>query len=249
LEDYTQATYGAEWASVYDEFHGDLDPAATVAAIAELAADRPVLELAIGTGRIALPLKERGVEIHGVDISDEMVARLREKPGGADIPVTMGDFSEVDYGGTFALIFLAFNTIFGLESQEAQVRLFENVARHLTEDGIFVVEAFVPDLTRYDRDQSVSVLKVERDSVQLDFARHDPVAQRIDVQIATVAEGATTLRPIRLRYAYPTELDLMARLAGLRLRERWGGWGREAFGPRSSTHVSIYERTSFAGAP
>jgi SAM-dependent methyltransferase len=243
VEDYTQKTYGAEWAPVYDEFHAELDPAATVDAIAELAGGRPVLELAIGTGRIAVPLKERGVDIHGVDISEEMVARLREKPAGADIPVTMGDFSEVDYGGTFPLIFLAFNTIFGLETQDDQVRLFENVARHLTDDGIFVLEAFVPDLTRYQRDQTISVLKVERDSVQLDLGRHDPVAQSIDVQIATIGAGGTAMRPIRLRYAYPPELDLMARVAGLRLRERWGGWRREEFGPRSNTHVSVYERT------
>ena len=106
-----------------------------------------------------------------------------------------------------------------------------------------MVEAFVPDLTRYQRDHSISVLKVERDSVDLDLARHDPVAQRIDVQLATVGAGGTRLRPIRLRYAYPPELDLMARLAGLRLRERWGGWRRDEFGPRSQSHVSVYERT------
>jgi SAM-dependent methyltransferase len=243
VEDYTQKTYGAEWAAEYDEFHAEMDPTSVVETIAELAGDRPVLELAIGTGRISLPLAGRGVQIHGVDISEEMVARLREKPGGAEIRITMGDFSKVDYGSTFPLIFLAFNTIFGLETQEDQVRLFENVARHLTEDGIFVVEGFVPDLTRYQRDQSISVLKIERDSVDLDLARHDPVAQRIDVQVATVGAGGTKLRPIRLRYAYPPELDLMARLAGLRLRERWGGWRREEFGPRSTSHVSVYERT------
>jgi len=243
VEDYTQKTYGSEWAEEYDEFHGEMDPTPVVEAIAALAADRPVLELAIGTGRISLPLAERGVDVHGVDISEEMVARLREKPGGAEIPVTIGDFSEVDYGGTFPLIFLGFNTIFGLETQDDQVRLFENVARHLTEDGIFVLEAFVPDLTRYQRDQSISVLKVERDSVDLDLARHDPVAQRIDVQVATIGGARIKLRPIRLRYAYPPELDLMARLAGLRLRERWGGWRREEFGPRSQSHVSVYERT------
>ena len=243
MDDYTQETYGAEWADEYDEFHAELDPTPIVETIAELAAGRPVLELAIGTGRIALPLAERGVDIHGVDISEEMVARLREKPGGADIPVTMGDFSEVDYGGTFPLIFLAFNTIFGLETQDDQVRLFANVARHLTEDGIFVLEAFVPDLSRYVRDQNISVLKVERDSVDLDLTRHDPVGQRIDVQVATVGVGGTKLRPVRLRYAFPPELDLMARLADLRLRERWSGWRREEFGPRSTSHVSVYERT------
>jgi SAM-dependent methyltransferase len=242
VQDYTQKTYGSEWAAEYDEFHRDIDPTPAAETIAELAAGRSVLELAIGTGRISVPLAERGVDIHGVDISEEMVARLREKPGGAEIPVTMGDFSDVDYGGTFPLIFLGFNTIFGLETQEDQVRLFANVARHLTEDGIFLLEAFVPDLTRYQRDQSISVLKVERESVDLDLARHDPVAQRIDVQVATVGAGGTKLRPIRLRYAYPPELDLMARLAGLRLRERWGGWDREPFTRDSRLHVSVYRR-------
>ena len=243
MEDYTQKTYGSEWAAEYDEFHAELDPTPVVETIAELAAGRSVLELAIGTGRISLPLAERGVDVHGVDISEEMVARLRDKPGGGEIPVTIGDFSEVEYGGTFPLIFLAFNTIFGLETQDDQIRLFENVGRHLTEDGIFVLEAFVPDLTRYVRDQNISVLKVERDSVDLDLARHDPVAQRIDVQVATVGADGVKLRPVRLRYAYPSELDLMARLAGLRLRERWGGWRRAEFGPRSQSHVSVYERT------
>jgi SAM-dependent methyltransferase len=243
MEGYTQETYGEEWAADYDQIHGEMDPAATAETITELAAARPVLELAIGTGRIALPLKERGVDIHGVDISEAMVARLREKPGGAEIPVTIGDMAEVDYGGRFAVIFLAFNTIFGLPTQDAQVRLFENVARHLVDDGVFLVEAFVPDLNRYAREQNVSVMKVEKDSVQLDFNRLDPVEQVIDVQIATFGNEGTKLRPIRLRYAYPSELDLMARLAGLRLRERWGGWDRSEFDRRSREHVSVYART------
>jgi SAM-dependent methyltransferase len=243
VEGYTQATYGEEWAAEYDEIHGELDPSAAVETIAELAAGGPVLELAIGTGRIALPLKERGVDIHGLDISEPMVGRLREKPGGAEIPVTIGDMADADYGGRFPLIFVAFNTIFGLPTQDDQVRLFENVARHLVDDGVFLVEAFVPDLSRYEREQNVSVMKVEKDSVQLDFNRLDPVAQVIDVQIATFGRQETALRPIRLRYAYPSELDLMARLAGLRLRERWGSWDRSAFDRRSREHVSVYERT------
>lgn len=243
MEGYTQETYGEEWAAEYDEIHGELDPSAAVETIADLAAGGPVLELAIGTGRIALPLKERGVQIHGVDISEAMVARLREKPGGAEIPVTIGDMSEVDYGGRFGVIVLAFNTIFGLPTQDDQVRLFANVADHLTDDGVFLVEAFVPDLTRYQRGQSISVMKLEKDSVQLDFNRHDPVEQVIDVQVATFGREGTKLRPIRLRYAYPRELDLMAQLAGLRLRERWGGWNRSEFDRRSREHVSVYERT------
>jgi SAM-dependent methyltransferase len=243
VEGYTQRTYGELWAAEYDEIHADREPALAVETLAELADGRPVLELAIGTGRLALPLKERGIEIHGVDISEEMVAQLRRKPGGTEIPVMLGNFADIDYGAPFPLIFLAFNTIFGLETQDDQVRLFENVGRHLTDDGIFVVEAFVPDLSRYQRNQSVSVIKVDTDSVQLDFNRHDPVKQVLDVQVATFGTQGTIMRPIRLRYAFPSELDLMARLAGLQLRERWGGWSREEFGPRSTEHVSVYGRT------
>ncbi|HEX6490659.1 MAG TPA: methyltransferase domain-containing protein [Gaiellaceae bacterium] len=242
MKGYDERSYGAFWAADYDQVHGELDPAGAVETLAELAAGRPVLELAIGTGRIALPLKERGVEIHGVDISEPMLAELRGKPGGAEIPVTVGNFAEADYGGEFPLIFLAFNTLFALLSQEEQVRMFANVARQLTPDGLFIVEAFVPDLSRYARGQSVSVTKIELDSVQLDFGRHDPVNQIVDVQVATFGERGTTLRPIRLRYAWPAELDLMARLAGLRLRERWGGWAREEFQADSRQHVSLYGR-------
>ena len=242
MEEYTQRTYGEEWAAEYDSIHGELDPTQAVETLVDLAGGRPVLELAIGTGRIALPLKERGVEIHGVDISDAMVAQLRKK-GGDEIPVTMGNFAEVDFGGEFPLIFLAFNTIFGLLTQEDQLQLFVNVARQLTADGVFVIEAFVPDLTRFDRDQRISAMEIELDSVQVEISKHDPSKQLLETQIATLSADGIRMRPIRLRYAYPPELDLMAKLAGLRLRERWGGWDRAEFGPRSNQHVSVYERT------
>ena len=187
--------------------------------------------------------RERGVEVHGVELSEPMLEQLRNKPGGAAIPVTIGNIAEADYGGVFPLIFLAFNTIFALTSQEEQVRLFENVARQLSDDGLFIIEAFVPNLTRYTRNQSVTVTKIELDSVQLDFNRHDPVNQAIDVQVVTFGERGNTLRPIRMRYAWPAELDLMARLAGLPLRERWGGWAREEFDAASTQHVSLYARS------
>ena len=243
MEEYTQRTYGEEWAAEYDSIHGELDPTQAVETLVDLAGGRPVLELAIGTGRIALPLKERGVEIHGVDISNAMVAQLRKKPGGEEIPVTMGNFAEVDFGGEFPLIFLAFNTIFGLLTQEDQLQLFVNVARQLTADGVFVIETFVPDLTRFDRDQRISAMEIELDSVQVEISKHDPSKQLLETQIATLSADGIRMRPIRLRYAYPPELDLMAKLAGLRLRERWGGWDRAEFGPRSNQHVSVYERT------
>ncbi|MGH2806415.1 MAG: class I SAM-dependent DNA methyltransferase, partial [Actinomycetota bacterium] len=154
MEGYEAATYGELWASIYDDEWRDVFPNdATVAFLQKLAGDGPALELAIGTGRIALPLKEAGVEVHGIDISEAMVAKLRAKPGGSDIPVTMGDFAEVGVDGTYRLIYLVFNTLFALPTQVEQVRCFRNVATRLERGGAFVVEAFVPDLGRFDRHQ------------------------------------------------------------------------------------------------
>jgi SAM-dependent methyltransferase len=241
MQDYGPETYGDRIASVYDSLYEDhLDTDAAVDALARLAGPGPVLELAIGTGRLAVPLAQRGVDISGIDASDEMVARLRAKPGGADIPVTMGDFAAVDVEGTFSLIFVAFNTLFALLTQEDQVRCFQNVAAHLADGGRFVVEAFVPDLDRFDRGQRVNVTAVDLDRVDLDVSRHDSVAQRVDSQHIFVTEDGIKLAPVSLRYASPSELDLMARLAGLELQERWGSWHGEPFTDRSTDHISIY---------
>src|SRR5262249_52442218 len=152
---------------------------AMIATLAELARGGRALELGIGTGRIALPLAARGLEVHGIDASPAMVARLRDKPGGAEIPVAMGDFADVSVEGTFSLVYVVFNTFFGLLSQEEQVRCFENVARHLAADGLFVIEAFVPDMTRFARGQCLNAARVETDAVLLDASRHDPLSQRV----------------------------------------------------------------------
>lgn len=243
MEGYGPATYGDRIADTYDELYAEtLDTDRAVEALAELAEGGPVLELAIGTGRLALPLSERGLEVHGIDVSERMVARLRAKPGGDAIPVTMGDFAEVPVEGDFALIFVAFNTLFGLLTQEDQVRCFVNVAKHLAEGGVFVVEAFFPDLARFDRGQRAQVTQVDANSVMFDASRHDPVEQRIDSQHVVINEDGTKLYPVSIRYAFPSELDLMARLAGLELRERWGGWTREPFTAESGRHVSVYAR-------
>jgi SAM-dependent methyltransferase len=171
-----------------------------------------------------------------------MVEKLRAKAGGEDIPVTIGDFAEVDVEEAFSLVYVVFNTFFALLSQEDQVRCFSNVARRLREGGVFVIEAFVPDMTRWDRDQRMEAHHVEDDSVVLGASRHDPVEQRISSDHLLVSEGGVKLYPVRLRYAWPSELDLMARLADLRLRERWGGWHREPFTASSVKHVSVYKR-------
>jgi SAM-dependent methyltransferase len=201
-----------------------------------------VLELAIGTGRLALPLAQRGLEVHGVDASERMVEKLRAKPGGDGIAVTMGDFADVPVEGSYGLIFIAFNTLFALLTQEAQLRCFANAARHLTDDGVFVIEAFFPDLARFDRDQRAQATWVDPHRVMLDASRHNPVEQRVDSQHIVITEDETKLYPVSVRYAFPSELDLMARLAGLELRDRWGNWQRDPFTGETGRHVSVYGR-------
>ena len=240
MKDYDEATYGDRIADVYDEWYRALDPAPAAETLAALGGGGAALELAIGTGRIALPLAAHGIEVHGIDASEAMVARLREKPGGERIPVTIGDFAEVAVDGRYALVYVAFNTFFALLSQEKQVRCFANVAEHLTDDGVFVIEAFVPDLARFDRGQRVNANRVEADLVILDVSIHDPVEQRVASQHVVLGGGGVRLQPVAIRYAFPSELDLMARLAGLELRERWSGWSREPFTPASGSHVSVY---------
>jgi SAM-dependent methyltransferase len=244
-EDYTAETYGERWASIYDEWVAGLGYIADVDTVAgrlaELANGGSALELAIGTGRVALPLAEMGVQVQGIDISEAMVSKLREKPGGGDIPVSMGDFADVGVEGRFRLVYLVFNTIFALLTQEDQVRCFANVARHLTDDGVFVLEAFLPDVTRFDRGQRMEALDIGVDRMVLLGSKHDPATQTIEVLQVVLQEGQTPRTyPVRLRYAYPAELDLMARLGGLRLRDRWGGWDREPFSAAGPRHISVY---------
>jgi SAM-dependent methyltransferase len=217
-----------------------LDTEGAVDLLAELAGSGPVLELAIGTGRIALPLAERGIEVRGIDASEEMVARLRSKPGGDRITVSMGDFADVAVEGKFRLIYVVFNTLFGLQTQEAQIRCFENVAAHLADGGAFVVEAFVPDLSRFDRNQRIETERVGLDDVWLGLARHYPAEQRVESQHVRLSDQGTRLYPVQIRYAYPSELDLMARLAGLALRDRFDGWNRQRFTGKTGTCISVY---------
>ena len=242
MEGYEPPTYGDRIADVYDEWYAELDPATAVELLAELAGDGRVLELAIGSGRIALPLAARGVEVHGIDASERMVERLRAKPGGEAIPVTMGDFAEVPVEGTFRVVFVAFNTFFALPDQEAQLRCFARVAEHLDDDGVFVLEAFVPDLSRFDRGQRVSSPRSKLDHVVIDVSQLDAATQTVFSQHILISDEGTRLHPVRVRYAWPTELDLMARLAGLRLRARYADWSRTAFSSEAGSHVSIYER-------
>jgi len=235
-------SFGEAAAASYDD-EPRRDEESAVALLHDLSHGGPALELAIGTGRIALPLAARGVQVDGVDLSAEMVARLRAKPGGEDISVTMGDFADVPVHGSYRLIFVVFNTLFNLLSQEDQVRCFENVSEHLTSGGLFVVEAFVPSfLSRLRDDQYVDAEHIGVDRVVLDVGRHDPVDQRLDENHVVLSSEGVRLFPIVTRYAWPSELDLMARIAGLRLQHRWGGWDRQPFTTTSRHHVSVYGR-------
>lgn len=249
-EAYRPETYGERWAATYDEFvSGErtvtpasrLDTDATVTVLADLVAGGRALELGIGTGRVALPLAERGVTVRGIDASAAMVARMREKPGGDAIEVTLGDFADVGVEGEFELVFVVFNTFFSLPSQADQVRCFENVGARLADGGVFVIEAFVPDAARFDRGQTVRATHVGVDDVVLETSRHDPVAQRVTSQQMVLRDGEPPeMRPVQLRYAWPSELDVMAQVAGLELRHRWGGWDRSPFTASSASHVSVY---------
>ena len=247
MNNYTAATYGDKIAAVYDEMYpmrANVGP--TVDALAQFANGGAALELGIGTGRVALPLAERGVEVHGIDASEAIVAKMRAKPGGDAIPVTISDFSEFRLrdGASdkkFSLVYVVFNTLFQATSQEAQVQCFRSAAAHLTDDGVFVVEAFVPDPTRFVRNQNISAGRVESDLVSLDISSHDPVNQLVHSQHLFVSESGIKLYPVQVRYSWPSELDLMAQLAGMRLRERWSDWDGSPFTASSENHISIYE--------
>ena len=240
---YDVSTYGQRIADVYD--HWPRLPANTERAVEFLAAAAgrgPILELGIGTGRLALPLAQRGFAVQGIDASPAMVAKLRAKPGGDRITIAMGNFADMAIAGRFSLIFVAFNTFFGLLGQDDQVRCFRGIAEHLDDDGVFVIEVFVPDLTRFTHGQRVGVTDLGTEAVYLETSVHDPVAQRVRSHHVVITAGGVKLYPVEVRYAWPSELDLMARMAGLRLRERWEGWSREAFGASSGAHASVYER-------
>ena len=236
---YSDETYGESVAGVYDEWHSEYDSHA-IDALAELAQGGRALELGIGTGRIALPLSAKGIEVHGIDAANSMISRLQAKPGSDRITVTQGNFADVPVTGKFELVYIVFNTFFALSSQDEQVRCFRNVAAHLSPGGCFVIEAFVPDVTRFSGGQVNWATKVTTDEVQLDVGQHDAATQRVVSQKVVIKNGAVQMYPLEIRYAWPSELDLMAQLAGLRLRERWSSWQREPFSSDSGQHISVF---------
>lgn len=233
-------SFGDDVADLYRDVQRG-DELAAVAFLEQMAGRGPVLELGIGAGRIALPLAAQGIRVDGVDISPAMIDQLRAKPGGGEISVTVGNFADVPVPGVYRLIFVVWNTLFNLLTQEDQVRCFENVAHHLTDDGSFVVEAYVPAfLYRLRNDQYVEAEAIRVGEVRLDLLRHDMATQMIEESHVSLSSAGVRLNPVVQRYAWPSELDLMARMAGLRLKHRWGGWNREPFNSTSRAHVSVY---------
>lgn len=228
MKAYDETTYGARIATAHDDLYLDFEPAA-IDLLAELAGERPALELGIGTGRIALPLGKRDMTVYGVDASAEMLARLESKPQGAEVETITGSFVEFKNERQFSLIYVVFNTFFALHTQEEQVRCFQTVAEHIAPQGVFLIDAFVPNLGRFDDHQTMRAIMVTEDTVQLEVSQVDPVTQQVTSQHVFHSKDGTRMVPVKLRYAGPAELDLMAQLAGLSLRDRWGSWERDAF--------------------
>jgi SAM-dependent methyltransferase len=236
--------FGEPVASRYDESSADmfeaeaLEPA--VEFLAALAGDGRALELGIGTGRIALPLAERGVPVHGIDLSNAMVAQLRAKPGGEGIPVTIGDFATTRVQGVFSLAYLVYNTVGNLTTQPAQVACFRNAAAHLAPGGCFVIEVLVPELQRLPPGETMHVFHASETHWGID--EYDVVNQGLVSHHLELIDGRWELVSMPFRYVWPAELDLMAELAGMRLRERWAGWRREPFASDSTSHISVWEK-------
>ncbi|WP_431727777.1 class I SAM-dependent DNA methyltransferase [Verrucosispora sp. TAA-831] len=233
--------FGRFWADTYDLPGGLPDPMPAAAFLADLAGDGRALELAIGTGRVALPLAAHGCVVEGVEASPEMVAQLRGKPGGVDIPVSIGDMADVPgVTGPYRLVFLVFNTLFNLTREERQADCFRNVARVLEPGGTFVIETYVPDPADIDRDEQVRPWGVAEDSVAIRVHRYDREAQTFLRQTVTFDGTGVHLHPFAMRYMWPEQIDEMARQAGFHLAERYADWDRSAFGPDSTSHVSVY---------
>ena len=241
--DNADGYFGEDVAAKYDESSNSMfDPAVvdpTVDFLAELAGDGRALELGIGTGRIAVPLVGRGVEVHGIDLSRAMIKRLQAKPGGEGITVTIGDFATAKVDGTFRLAYLVFNTIMNLTTQAAQVACFRNAASHLEPGGCFVIEVGVPDLQRLPPGERFVVFDASETHWGID--EYDVLNQGLISHHFQVVDGKVVQSSGPFRYVWPAELDLMAELAGLVLRERWAGWKREPFTSDSREHVSVWE--------
>jgi SAM-dependent methyltransferase len=240
----SEGFFGERVAAFYDDRSAGMsDPEVVgpvVQMLAEFAGDGGALEFGIGTGRIALPLAERGVRVAGIDNSEAMLARLRAKPGAGDVDGAVGDFATTRVDGEFSVVYLVFNTIGNLVTQDAQVACFQNAAAHLRSGGRFVIENGVPALQGLPPGQTVIPFRADPEGFSFDV--YDVVTQNFSSQHFYIVDGRLEAFPVEFRYAWPAELDLMARLAGMRLQDRWAGWKREPFTAVSTAHVSVYEK-------
>lgn len=234
------SSFGPDVANSYDD-HPRGDEEAAAAFLSAIAQGRSALEFAIGTGRIALPLAAKGIQVDGIELSPHMVKRLRTKPGGDRINVTIGDMSAATTGNRYELVYLVFNTIFNLITADDQIRCFENAARHLTSDGRFVVETALPHTwIAPGKSDYVKTEYVGTDTVGLGVARYDPVTQLLEESHVRLATDGITMHPLACRLVTPGEMDLMARIAGMRLVGRFATWQRTTFDADSSAHISVY---------
>jgi SAM-dependent methyltransferase len=242
MSTFDPSEYGASGiAEEYDDLYADeWDTDAAVSCLAQLAGGGPLLEFGIGTGRLALPLLQLGIPVHGVDGSEDMVARLFAKSEGTKIPVTIGDFTTADAGRDFSIVVLAVNTIFALPDQRAQVACFANAARHLAPGGAFVIEAWIPDVGAFRHNRLVRQRILRDDVMSIESAQLEPAEQRMRTTQAVLRNGSVRLYPANHRYAWPAELDLMAQLAGLEREVRWSTWSRDPFDDDSRNHITVY---------
>ncbi len=241
MRDYDPAKSFDADSARYHDVRGDEEEA--VAFLLSRAGDRRSLELAIGTGRIAIPLAAAGLNVEGIDIAPAMLDRMREKPGGSAIPARLGNIVDVDVDGSFGFVFVLWNTFFNLITQADQRRCFENVAARLDPGGLFLIEAYTPDpFFKLDGNQEIKTEAVGNSSVRIGALRHDPATQVIEQNHVTLSAHGMHFAPVVQRYVWPSEMDLMAELAGLSLVERFGGWREEPFTAKSDMHVSVYAR-------
>lgn len=243
MAEWNPQTYGPRWADVYDSIDWP-SPGPAVEFLAQRVGSGRALELAIGTGRVAIPLARRGVELHGMDASPEIVEKLREKETGKDIPVTIANLADFDLGEKYSLVFLLLNSIYSLQTQEEQISCVERAAAHLEPGGQLVIEHFVPDPTRFSFHGRAHVYEVGLGHVRIEADTHDRATQHVRENHIEVRESGIKLYPAFLRYIWPSELDLMARLANLEFVERYGDWDRSPFNKWSENHIAVYRKPS-----
>jgi len=234
---YDPWTYGDIWAETYDKNFPEPNDG-SLELLRELGGSGPVLELGVGTGRMAGPLSD-SLQVDGVEASPKMKEQLKNRWGDS-VEIVAHDFSNFSLSRKYSLVFVAFNTFFALLTQEDQVECMRSVASVLKPGGKFLLELFVPDLGRFDRGQRFSTLALDNSSCKVEASVHDSIGQTIQTQVMTFTSNGTDLKPIKLRYAWPAEVDLMARLAGLSRLERWGGWKKQPFDSQSVQHISVY---------